>query len=306
MRACVVLLVAASAARAQPVTPEAREAGELFRRARAATAKGDHATACPLYEQSFKLVIALGTELNLAECWVQIGHFVDAVAAFRDLERRALEAGQTERAQIAREGIAKLEPRLPHVTITVSAGFTGRIVLDERSDIATGTAVAVDPGAHEAVAIANDGRRGTARWVAAEAKSEAVHIDVAQAPRVEQPMSPSTTRRNVAFALAGTGAASALAGGVFMLVAKTKRDSAIASGCMIDGDHATCPDAGGAHDLDTARVLVTGATIAASATILLGGISAYLFVTSRSRSQTTALRWWADPHGGGVVLDRRW
>jgi hypothetical protein len=147
--AIVVLL--GRAASAQPAANKA-SAEALFVQGRDLAREHRHAEACPKFEASQKLDPALGTELNLADCYEQLGRFASAWGMFRQAADEARRLADDHAERIARERAAALEPRLSRLTIQPPkqriAGTTmtrnGELV-----DPATwGTAIPVDAGAH--------------------------------------------------------------------------------------------------------------------------------------------------------------
>ncbi|HUQ07412.1 MAG TPA: hypothetical protein VM261_33195 [Kofleriaceae bacterium] len=117
-------------AHAQP-TDSVKRADQLFQEGRALIEAGKFADACPKFEESQRLDPGLGTLLNLAACYEQVGKLASALTAFRSAEEQARAAGPTEkkREQTAAERARAIESRVPRLTIILSAsdrptGFT--------------------------------------------------------------------------------------------------------------------------------------------------------------------------------------
>jgi hypothetical protein len=324
----LVSFAAASTARAD----NAADAKALFDEARAHTARGEHAAACPLYEQSLKLALALGTQLNLAECLAHTGRLREALVQFRELETRATAAKQAARVKIARDSIRKIDARMPRVTIAIDAGFDGKLTIDE-TVVEVGAAIAVDPGSHRAEAIAADGRRADKTWIAAEATNETIRLELPAKPTVATPppvvgpgpsRPPTTTtttgpppptdqpnpkrgRRRAAWIVGGTALVAAAASGGLVFASQRDRRRAIDLGCQISGDFTDCPDDASADVARSGRTKLLYGTIAGGTAVALGAVSIYLFVTSRSpATPRTAIVPVVDSDGGGIVLERRW
>src|SRR5687767_12500948 len=75
----------------------------LFSEARALMKDGRWEEACPKLEASHSLDPALGTLLNLAECYAKVGRTASAWLRYREAAAVAVQQGQKEREGIARE-----------------------------------------------------------------------------------------------------------------------------------------------------------------------------------------------------------
>ncbi|HXK17694.1 MAG TPA: hypothetical protein VNG33_07820 [Polyangiaceae bacterium] len=137
-------------ARAQ-TTSDPATARALFRDARKLMADKHYDEACPKFEESQRLDSGIGTMFNLADCWEHSGRSASAWAMFLDTAAAARAASQEDRAKVAKERAAKLEPKLSHMTIRLASAEQG---LEVRRDgqlvgqAAYNTAVPVDPGLH--------------------------------------------------------------------------------------------------------------------------------------------------------------
>ena len=150
---------------ALPVIPAAASAEtssatahSLFIDARAAMERGDYESACPKLEESMRLDPAVGTQLNLADCYERVGKVGSAWAGFLDAASMAKSSRQPEREKLARSRAKALEPRLPRLLVDADASSEpGMEVM--RDGVAVGsaswnTAVVIDPGSHDIVASA--------------------------------------------------------------------------------------------------------------------------------------------------------
>ena len=96
MRAALVLAVLAVLAVAtSPARADKTEATKLFEQGRALLVAGKVEQACPLFEKSFALERAVGTELNLADCDERLGHLADAWRMFDDAATQSERSGNT-------------------------------------------------------------------------------------------------------------------------------------------------------------------------------------------------------------------
>jgi serine/threonine-protein kinase len=123
--------VHAPPAHAQTPGENVKRADELFREGRALVEAGKFDDACPKFEESQRLDPGLGTLLNLAACYEQVGKLASALTAFHSAEEQARAAGPTEkkREQTAAERARAIESRVARLTITLAspdrpAGFS--------------------------------------------------------------------------------------------------------------------------------------------------------------------------------------
>jgi tetratricopeptide (TPR) repeat protein len=191
----VMGLIWASPAHAQPADTTTM-AEQLFNQGREAAAKNDWAAACPKFEASLRYDPALGTRLNLANCYEKLGKIAKAWGMYRDAADKASTLGDTKRKEYALEQAAKLEPRLPKLTIVAPAklptGFT--ITRDGQPVDAAmfGGGFYVDPGAHEIVASAPGYASITKSVRVDEGKSETVTIpDLEAKPEAPKKSEPN-------------------------------------------------------------------------------------------------------------------
>lgn len=136
----------------------AATAHSLFLEARAAMEKGDYEAACPKLEESMRLDPAVGTQLNMADCYERVGKVGSAWAGFLDAASMAKSSHQPDREKLARARAKALEPRLPKLLIDAdSSGEPGMEIARDGMSVGSaswGSALVVDPGAHDVVASA--------------------------------------------------------------------------------------------------------------------------------------------------------
>jgi hypothetical protein len=96
-------------------------ADELFARGKERLAAGDHAAACPLLAESYRLDPATGGLLALALCFERAERLASACDAYREVVTRSQAEARPDRERAARDKLAMLEPKLSHVTLDVSA-----------------------------------------------------------------------------------------------------------------------------------------------------------------------------------------
>lgn len=191
---CVLALGAALAA--GPAVAQKAEANVLFDEARAALANRDYTQAIAKLEQSQQLDPAVGTLLNLAECYVAVGRTASAWATYRDASSLAASTRQLERERYASRKAHELEARLSRLEVVVKPEARVPGLALSRGNVPIpeglwGAAVPVDPGPQRIEAKAP----GHASW------SLDVHVADADKLRVEVP-----TLAQAALAAPPTGA----------------------------------------------------------------------------------------------------
>ncbi len=122
----------------------------LFDEAQQAKQDGDLAAACNKFEKSMKLDPAVGTQLNLADCYERQGRTASAWVNYSEVAQ--LDQSDARRAQFARERADALKPKLTRLRLEVAARAPGMTITRDGAPIpeATwGTSVPVDPGRYE-------------------------------------------------------------------------------------------------------------------------------------------------------------
>ncbi len=133
---------------------DAVAAQALFDQGKKAMAAHDYAAACPKLEESLRLDSAMGTLLNLADCYERAGRLASAWSRYLELASKAHAAGQAERARIGRHRAAALAPRLSNLVIQAQSADRLPPGLEIRRDgTVVGTAelgatIPADPGPH--------------------------------------------------------------------------------------------------------------------------------------------------------------
>jgi hypothetical protein len=310
LSAVVAVSTLTSAAIAADASGTAR-AETLFEKGAAALNAGDYATACPAFEESYKLSPALGTAYDLAICADHAGKKADALRRFRDVLKIASEAGRKKTEQDARAKIATLEPQVGHLRLLVPAGDHRQAMVDGK-EVKPGDAndELVDPGDHD-VQMIRDGRASfTSREHVGTGETREVAIPAEPAPvsKPEGPPSPAPDNGAATWRAIGIGAAVVGLVGVgigtgFGLAASSNRDNAItlcsgikqAGSCVVKS----------ASDVDAARNAwsdaksnATLSTIgfAAGGVLLVGGAILY-FAAPSSTTVTTKTGLAIDPRG---------
>jgi hypothetical protein len=152
------VLLLAGPARADDVA--AAEA--LFNSAHDLIEQGDYAAGCPKFEASLALHASASTMLNIAKCHEHDGKTASAWADYRRalvLNQETLGAERQKALDdLAKQGLAAMEPRLPRLRIVVAPPVPpGLQVTRDGQPLAPAAledTLPTDPGAHEIVASA--------------------------------------------------------------------------------------------------------------------------------------------------------
>jgi tetratricopeptide (TPR) repeat protein len=178
----------------------AAAAQALFIDGKRLVAQGRYQEACAKFEQSHRLDPAVGTQINLADCYEKIGRVASAWMAFHAAVVAAQHANHADWAEQARQRASLLEDRVPRLTLVVDdppAGLRvsrGDTVMPEST---FDSPVPVDSGVYD-VAAAAPGRQPWATRVTVENAARVVlHIPVLTPT---EPAAPTTEARATASA----------------------------------------------------------------------------------------------------------
>jgi hypothetical protein len=273
----------AVAAMALPLPCRAADANDaavaeaLFRAGRDAADRGDPATACTRFQESYRLDAAIGTLLNLADCEEQLGRLARAWEHYRRVSDAL--ALSDERLPVVRERLSRLEPRVPKLTLLLREGAPLDIRVTRDGVLMThasfGVALPVDPGSHDIVVMSSGRTPRHYTVVLAEGQRSALTIEPGPGSSPPSVGKPSARKdghavdplRTVAFISLGAGAAS-LVVGAFLGLSYADERSKVSDHCPTE---ASCDDEGlravGAADVLQSAALAT----AALAGISIGG-----------------------------------
>lgn len=312
----------------------------LFKQGRDLMAKGQYGEACPKFAESERLDPAPGTLLNLATCYEKGGQIASAWVTYKEAASSARKAGQEDRARMARDKAAQLEPKLPTLTIVVpTAAQRSDLLLKRDGEIVGhaewGVAIPVDPGAHVVEASAPGAKTWQGRVeVAALGLKESVEVPLLEplhegppnvatpGPSAPAPVAPIPTASSIALAPAvpvrahgsgqrvvgwiglGIGVAGLAVGGVFGALALSDNNDAKAR-CL-----GTVCDSQGYTETADAKHAATASTIAFVAGGAITAAGLVLLITSPSDMRVETARLGIAPlvgaGTGGAMLQGRW
>jgi hypothetical protein len=159
----VGVLVVAVLAVGAPATAHAQSDGDratamsLFQAGRALMKDGSFQEACPKFEAAQQLVPGVGTQFNLAECYVKIGRHASAWINYVEVARATKAAGQQSRSTAAQTKADELKARLSTLKVEVMQPVQGMAISINDKLIPEGqwgTPVAKDPGRYTVQASA--------------------------------------------------------------------------------------------------------------------------------------------------------
>jgi hypothetical protein len=180
---------------AAPAAAQRAEANLLFDEGRAAMAKRDYLQAINKLEQSQQLDPAVGTLLNLAECYALLGRTASAWSTYRDATSLAATTKQLDRERYAARRAQELEPTLSRLLVLVSADARVPGLTLTRNGVPVpeglwGASIPVDPGAQHVEATA-PGRKPWKFDVDVADNAASARIDVP--PLEPEPPAPTTS-----------------------------------------------------------------------------------------------------------------
>jgi len=327
----LALLSAGPSARAQ--SAGARSAAtELFDAAERLETAGNFADACPKYQESYRLDPQLGALLHLSDCFEKNKQIASAYSSWREAAELGAQRGD-DRANLAKEHAATLEPRVSRLTVNVSSGarLAGLKVTSDGLLIAESTfgiAIPVDGGEHLIEATAP----GRQTWrqrvnVAAERAKERVEVpaleaqstagssaqpDSSQATGQTQPAEPRSSgsvQRTLGYVVGGVGVVGLGVGTVFLI----KRNGKAGEANGICPTSTNCP-IGSKAQMDSLNGEARSAQTLSMIGFIAGGVAlttGLVLVLTAPKSQATdgqaSVRFFPalGPKSGGFLAEGR-
>lgn len=284
------IVASPATARAQQGATSAAAAEKLFHEGRALMADGKHEGACPKLAESLRLDPAVGTALNLAECYEHVERFASAWVTYRKAETMARRAGQLERQTAAAKRAEALEKGLSQLTISIAAPAKGLVITLDGEPVgegAWGSAVPIDGGKHVVEASA-PGRRAWRKELTLAARGERSTVEIPELSRLPATAAPASStapeadeafpvQRTIGWITLGAGVVALGTGFVFGAIAKSNQDDANTHCSAID-----C-DADGIRLRTDARssALLSTVLVTAGAVATVGGVVLVLTAPKR-------------------------
>jgi hypothetical protein len=259
----------------------------LFTEGRSLAQAGKCDEAIPKFQASQKLDPGVGTLLNLAECYEQVGKTASAWAEYREVISLARLAGSKDREELAMQKAKAIEPKLSRLAIKVSGDASGMSITRDGEALEAaelGVAIPVDPGNHVIEASA-PGKQKFSQTVEVgkDADSKVVEIpaladggEAGPGPGGgDQPASSSSdgsTQRTIGLVMGGAGIVGVGVGAFFGLSASSKWSDAkdkcsdYPYGCGSDGV-SLADDAKSAGTISTIGFIAGGVLLAGGAAL---------------------------------------
>jgi hypothetical protein len=229
---CAAMLTPARTAMAQPASSQP-QADALFAEGRELLEKGKFPEACSKLARSEELSPAVGTLLNLAYCYEQVGKLRSAMDAYAEAETLAVAAGEAKRATFARERFTAVESRVAKLVVRVVPPEAPGLEIKRNGTTLAKTdfdhPIPVDPQDYVVTATA-PGHRPWKGAIIVRGEGAVVTLIVPPLERaattatVAPQASPFTTRRLAAVGLGAVGALAIGAGVGVGLSAKSRYD----------------------------------------------------------------------------------
>jgi hypothetical protein len=167
----------------------------LFDQAKKAMAAHRYPEACPKLEESLRLQEAVGTLLNLADCYEKEGKLASAWSRFLEVATKARAAGQLARARIGHDRAAALAPKLSNLVIDVVASRAEGLEIRRDGTLVGeaewGAAIPADAGTHTIDATA-PGRKPWSETVLVTDGATTARVSVPDLERIPvEPRAPT-------------------------------------------------------------------------------------------------------------------
>ncbi|MBI5531707.1 MAG: tetratricopeptide repeat protein [Deltaproteobacteria bacterium] len=300
-----------------PCTAHAQSPGDkagaetLFQEARQLITAGDVEQGCRKLAASQRLDPAIGSLLNLGDCYDKLGRTASAWASFREASDLARAAGDGPREAEAARRASELTPKLLRVRIVSSTPAPRGMVVSRDGVVVDaamlGSAIPVDPGTHSVEAAA-PGMQSWRRafWVAKPGQTLEVTL-----PQLT-PLPPGSgaepgangsmpTQRWAALVVGGAGALSIGVGAAFWLKSRSTWQDAQA---RCPGN--VCPDARDVELEHDARAQASAASVGVGVGIVALGVGTALWFTtpvaSRASRAPVGATMSIGPWGNGLML----
>lgn len=313
-----------------------------FRRGVDLLKKDDWKSACEAFDASMKLDPSVGTQINVARCAAHDGRLALAWAEFKRAQtmnaETPLEKRKREIDEFVKTEIAKLEPRLPWISVQIAPKDAAGLAVT-RDGVAIPTvglevAVPIDPGEHTFTASAQGYAEVSRSVTIGEAERKTVELTLSplapkEPPEKPEPAATGTPSRPAAnSAAAGSplvpaGAVLAALGGASLVVSAITGGVAFGDRKTLDAleEDERCTEAGGrlacvdatsqaeAHDaiargeplaLTSTITLFAGLAVAGTGAVLLGvGLAGG---SEAAPAPAVSFAPWASPWGAGLVV----
>lgn len=317
----LVLGAAATAAADPPPATgsDAERALQLFEDGRTLAKNGDFVGACQRFQQSLQLDPgALGTALNLADCYEKRAQTAKAWHLFDKVARRAAQQNDDTKEKFARDRADHLVVQLvavdAHVAGGLPSGFAIAINGEPVPEVGPGPEIhdLADPGAIvvDATAPGKPAFHAELRGAAGATLDIPIAFPDGTAPDLPRP--PAGTHRRGSwvtgsFVVGGAGAAAVLVGLGFGYQARSDHDEVLSSGdCHPTAGGLACNSAGDTNERHAATLanVSTGLTIGGLA-LVAGGVALFMLAPHDRERDGIAVGPIVDTNKIGIALGGR-
>jgi len=288
---------------ADPTAADRNLAQSLFDEGRRLMDAGRYEEACPRFADSERLDPGGGTVLNLALCYEKQGALALASSTYAEALSFAIAEHRHEREEFARERVAALAPRLPHLTLRIGETPEGLVVQMDGNPVpaaAWGISTPVDPGRHVVDARAPGFAPFQAVLTFAEGQQRELAVTLGpEAPREEGPVAPPPPRvvqwRTPAFYVTAGLAVASLGASVVTGVMALQAHNTVQQECSTDRGYCSSPN--GPSEASRATTLAWVSTVTLGGAVVAGVIA---LILPLAQHQLAALR--VGPGGALVTL----
>jgi tetratricopeptide (TPR) repeat protein len=282
--AAAVLAAVASSALAETPAEKKQRADKLFDDGRRYLQNKEYALACTAFEQSQEADPAIGTQLNIALCYEDWGHFAAAYAAFQQAAKDA-DLKHDNRGKVAQKKIAEIAPKVPYLTLEVPPGSDASAVFlmdgKELDRSAFSGEFAIEVGPHEIEVRVPGQPAKTTKVDMGVGEHKHVAIDVPKIPVVTQepvviaPPPRNPRRLYGGIACIGAGAIAIGVGSYVALIARSDYNDAI-----INCPGGSCLTHSAYNETQNARSRANKMSFVVAGGVALAAVGTYLVWTS--------------------------
>jgi hypothetical protein len=305
-------LLGAPPLKAQTATDKAA-AEALFDKGKELLTAGRYDEACTKFEGSQKLDSGLGTQLYLADCYEKAGRAASAWATFLEAESLARTRNDQDRADVARQRAAALEPRLSKLWVNVASGNSESLEIRRNGAPiprpSWGVALPVD-GGEQVVEASAPGKVAYKQVVTLEPERATAEVSIpvleddpnavaptesgaaasgppggADADTGPSDESTGSGQRTLGIVVGGVGVVGLALGTVFGLQAKSKNDDSKAKCRPNDPNQCSADGVSLREDAQSAATISTIAFGVGGAALVAGVV---LFATAPSSSDSAS------------------
>lgn len=321
-------LVVSAPQQAAAQTGEGKKAAAqaLFDEGQALKKEQQFEQACEKFAASQKLDPAIGTQLNLADCYERIGRTASAWIHYKEVVSRARRSGSKARQKIAQERVTALDPQLTRMLVEVDDPAEG-IVIERNGAVIPqemwGAAVPVDPAGYEVRATA-PGRQAWSTTVEVDEEGATVTVEVPaleDAPAdpgepggpepADEPADDGSAQTTAGIVVGALGLVGVGVGIAFAAVAHSTYDDSLAH-CPTDETQCTAEGVELREDAQSAQTVYVASFAVGGAAVITGLV---LLLTAPSGepggeggADTAGV--WVLPslgsQGGGLHVGARW